>query len=66
MLLKIITNNLFFFLFSAKILLFYAIFYAALVGFFAAMLAVFWQTLDDKMPKWQLGDGLIGANPGMY
>lgn len=55
-----------FFLFSAKILLFYIIFYAALVGFFAAMLAVFWQTLDDKTPKWQLDNGLIGTNPGMY
>lgn len=49
----------------AKILFFYVVFYAALVGFFAAMLAVFYQTLDNKIPKWQLSDGLIGSNPGL-
>lgn len=48
-----------------KILLFYLIFYAALIGFFAAMLAVFYQTLDAKQPKWQLDDSLIGSNPGL-
>lgn len=52
-------------LFAAKILLFYVIFYAALAGFFAAMLAVFYQTLDENKPKWQLDDGLIGSNPGL-
>ncbi|KAH9636187.1 hypothetical protein HF086_007139 [Spodoptera exigua] len=49
----------------AKILLFYLIFYAILVGFFAAMLAIFYQTLDSKMPKWQLDGSLIGSNPGL-
>lgn len=49
---------------SGKILLFYLIFYAALVGFFAAMLAVFYQTLDDTKPKWQMDNSLIGSNPG--
>lgn len=49
----------------AKILFFYLVFYAALIGFFAAMLAVFWQTLDMKMPKYQLGESLIGSNPGL-
>lgn len=49
----------------AKILFFYVVFYAVLVGFFAAMLAVFYQTLDNKTPKWQLNDGLIGSNPGL-
>ncbi|RVE48382.1 hypothetical protein evm_006943 [Chilo suppressalis] len=49
----------------AKILLFYLIFYAVLVGFFAAMLAIFYQTLDSKMPKWQLEGSLIGNNPGL-
>lgn len=53
------------FLFVAKILLFYVIFYAALAGFFAAMLAVFYQTLDENKPKWQLDNGLIGSNPGL-
>ncbi|GAB0095243.1 Sodium/potassium-transporting ATPase subunit beta-2 [Sergentomyia squamirostris] len=49
----------------AKILFFYIVFYVALCGFFAAMLAVFYQTLDDNMPKWQLENGLIGTNPGL-
>ncbi|XP_017784397.1 PREDICTED: sodium/potassium-transporting ATPase subunit beta-2 [Nicrophorus vespilloides] len=49
----------------AKILLFYAIFYAALIGFFAAMLTVFYQTLDAKKPKWLLDESLIGSNPGL-
>ncbi|RZC39175.1 Na K-ATPase domain containing protein, partial [Asbolus verrucosus] len=46
-----------------KILLFYLIFYAVLIGFFAAMLAVFYQTLDDTTPKWQGDNSLIGSNP---
>jgi sodium/potassium-transporting ATPase subunit beta len=41
------------------------IFYAVLAGFFAAMLAVFYQTLDDQKPKWKLDEGLIGSNPGL-
>ncbi|XP_063699441.1 sodium/potassium-transporting ATPase subunit beta [Culicoides brevitarsis] len=49
----------------AKILFFYVCFYACLIGFFAGLLAVFYQTLDYKMPKWQLDNGLIGANPGL-
>ncbi|CAO1378504.1 unnamed protein product [Diamesa serratosioi] len=49
----------------AKILLFYVLFYAVLAGFFAAMLAVFYQTLDENKPKWQLENGLIGNNPGL-
>lgn len=40
-------------------------FYAALAGFFAAMLYVFYQTLDENKPKWELDNGLIGANPGL-
>lgn len=49
----------------AKILLFYIIFYAVLCGFFGAMLAVFYQTLDPNAPKWQLDSSLIGSNPGL-
>jgi sodium/potassium-transporting ATPase subunit beta len=41
------------------------IFYAVLAGFFAAMLAVFYQTLDSEKPKWKLTEGLIGNNPGL-
>ncbi|XP_077300786.1 sodium/potassium-transporting ATPase subunit nervana 3 isoform X2 [Arctopsyche grandis] len=50
---------------TAKILLFYLVFYAVLIGFFAAMLAVFYQTLDYRTPKWQLSESLIGSNPGL-
>lgn len=49
----------------AKIILFYIIFYAALIGFFSAMLAIFYQTLDAKVPKWQQDSSLIGSNPGL-
>jgi sodium/potassium-transporting ATPase subunit beta len=49
----------------AKIILFYVIFYTALIGFFAAMLAIFYQTLDAKVPKWQLDSSIIGSNPGL-
>ncbi|XP_075213509.1 sodium/potassium-transporting ATPase subunit nervana 3 [Lycorma delicatula] len=49
----------------AKILLFYCCFYAGLVGFFAAMMAIFYTTLDMKVPKWQLDSSLIGNNPGL-
>lgn len=50
---------------SGKILVFYIIFYAALSGFFAGLLAIFWQTLDTERPKWQLGESIIGTNPGL-
>jgi Sodium / potassium ATPase beta chain len=53
------------FILTAKILLFYVIFYAALAGFFAAIFAVFYQTLDENKPKWLLDNGLIGNNPGL-
>ncbi|XP_011309917.1 sodium/potassium-transporting ATPase subunit beta-2 [Fopius arisanus] len=49
----------------AKILLFYVIFYGVLTGFFGALLAVFYQTLDPQQPKWQLDRSLIGNNPGL-
>lgn len=49
----------------AKILLFYVLFYASLTGFFFAMLAIFYQTIDLNIPKWQLDESLIGSNPGL-
>jgi hypothetical protein len=63
-LLAISISHCSFFYQTAKILLFYIIFYAALSGFFAAMLAVFYQTLHPKMPKWKLEESIIGTNPG--
>ena len=52
-------------LFSVKIGLFYIVYYAFLTGFFMAMLFVFYQTLDDEVPKWLNSNGIIGDNPGM-
>lgn len=49
----------------AKILLFYLIFYIVLAAFFGGMLAVFYQTLDARQPKWKLERSLIGNNPGL-
>lgn len=50
---------------TGKILVFYALFYAGLASFFAGLLAIFWQTLDNERPKWQLHESLIGTNPGL-
>lgn len=58
-------HHFYYSLVSAKILLFYVIFYAVLAGFFGAMLTVFYQTLDPNAPKWQLDNSLIGSNPGL-
>lgn len=48
-----------------KILLFYILFYSGLIGFFVAMMAVFYQTIDMKIPKWQQDKSVIGNNPGL-
>ncbi|OXA46560.1 sodium/potassium-transporting ATPase subunit beta [Folsomia candida] len=48
-----------------KIIVFYIIFYAGLAAFFGLMLYIFYQTLDINKPKYQLGDSLIGSNPGV-
>lgn len=53
------------FFFSVKIGVFYIIYYAFLTGFFLAMLVVFYQTLDEEVPKWTNVDGIIGDNPGI-
>jgi len=48
-----------------KILIFYIIFYLCLAAFWALMLLIFYQTIDDRQPKWQLGESRIGVNPGL-
>lgn len=48
-----------------KIGLFYVVYYTFLTGFFIGMLVIFYQTLDDKQPKWQNANGIIGTNPGV-
>ncbi|KAK3096049.1 hypothetical protein FSP39_022525 [Pinctada imbricata] len=45
--------------------LFYLIYYSCLAGFFAAMMAVFYQTLDWNFPRLQGPDTLLKQNPGM-
>ena len=58
-------QSLFSFLFLVKIIVFYIIYYAFLAGFFTLMLLVFFQTLNDREPTWQVDKSLIGTNPGM-
>jgi len=48
-----------------KILIFYIIFYLCLAAFWALMLLIFYQTIDDREPKWKLGESRIGNNPGL-
>lgn len=48
-----------------KITVFYIIFYICLAAFWALMLLIFYQTLDERVPKFTLGDSRIGANPGL-
>ncbi|KAL3847632.1 hypothetical protein ACJMK2_018633 [Sinanodonta woodiana] len=45
--------------------LFYLIFYSCLAGFFAAMMAVFYQTLDWNIPRLRGADSLLRQNPGL-
>ena len=53
------------FFFSAKILLFYLIFYVVLSAFFTGYFAIFYQTLELNAPKYKLDSSLIGTNPGL-
>jgi sodium/potassium-transporting ATPase subunit beta len=49
-----------------KIGTFYTIYYILLAGYFAAMMWVFYQTLNDHSPIWLGKDnGIIGKNPGL-
>jgi len=48
-----------------KVLVFYVIFYVCLAAFFAVMLIIFYQTLDNFQPKWTLDSSIIGTNPGL-
>lgn len=47
----------------ALIIIFYLIYYTCLAAFWAAMLMVFFQTLEDDKPKYQ--SGIIGRSPGV-
>lgn len=47
------------------IFIFYVIYYSLLAGFWAAMLTVFFQTLEDGRPKWIAAESIIGTSPGL-
>jgi len=49
----------------AKIIVFYCIYYTLLAGFWLACLNIFFLTIDDDKPRWQLDESLIGSNPGV-
>jgi len=49
----------------ALITVFYIIYYCCLAGFWAAMLTIFFQTLDPARPKWVTDESLIGRSPGL-
>lgn len=51
-------------LISGKIGTFYLIFYIVLASMFGIMLWIFYHTLDPRVPRWTLGDSLIGKSPG--
>lgn len=44
---------------------FYLIYYSCLAGFWAAMLNIFFLTLENHQPKWQNAESLIGVSPGV-
>ncbi|CAG0924354.1 unnamed protein product, partial [Notodromas monacha] len=46
-------------------ILFYSVFYACLVAFFAIMMLIHHQTLDENKPKYQNIYGAIGNTPGL-
>jgi len=47
------------------ITIFYIIYYACLAGFWALMLLVFFQFIEDKQPRWQQDSSLIGRSPAL-
>ncbi|KAL1513408.1 hypothetical protein ABEB36_002827 [Hypothenemus hampei] len=49
----------------AKIGLFYLIFYGMLAALVAICMWVFLQTLNPRIPKWQMSESIIGTNPGL-
>ncbi|XP_048518690.1 sodium/potassium-transporting ATPase subunit beta-2 [Dendroctonus ponderosae] len=49
----------------SKIGLFYLIFYGMLAALVAICMWVFLQTLNPRIPKWQLDRSIIGTNPGL-
>ncbi|XP_056642443.1 sodium/potassium-transporting ATPase subunit beta-1-like [Diorhabda sublineata] len=48
-----------------QLLIFYSIFYIVLAALFAVCMQGLFATLDDRQPRWKLGESLIGENPGL-
>jgi len=48
-----------------KITIFYIIYYSFLAAFWIVMLIVFFQFVEDKTPRWIMGEGLIGSSPAL-
>jgi len=49
----------------AKLIAFYITLYTCLAAIWAIYFYLFHLTISDKYPKWQLGESLIGTNPGV-
>jgi len=49
----------------ALITVFYIIYYTCLALFWAACMLVFFQTIDDKTPRWTTSGSLIGESPAL-
>jgi len=47
------------------IIVFYIIYYAFLAAFWGCMLLVFFTTLKENEPRWQVDSSIIGTNPGL-
>lgn len=62
---KELNFSIFPFFVSAKITLFYIIFYIILAAFVAICMQGLLATVNDQEPRWQLGASLIGENPGL-
>lgn len=43
----------------------YIIYYTFLALFWAACFTIFWQTIDDKVPRWENDNGIIGSSPAI-
>jgi len=49
-----------------RIVIFYILFYAGLVAFFAFAMWVFLLTIKNDGPKYYLDDSIIGTSPGTF
>lgn len=49
----------------AKLIAFYITLYTCLAAIWALYFHMFHLTISDRYPKWQLGESIIGTNPGL-